>query len=94
MLLVFTQKLGLRLWLHNRYHIEQSNQKREPLSDNEDKSFKCDCIDDFMMPLDEVPCLSLTIPTQQFTTLYSNYNLPFSSAENFFCSLKGPPVKS
>ncbi|MDH7460224.1 hypothetical protein QEG73_03005 [Chitinophagaceae bacterium 26-R-25] len=92
MLLVFTQKMGLRLWLHNWYHTEQANEKKDPLSSSEDKSFKCDCIDDFLMPLDETPVFSLHVPTQEFTTIFSIYNPPFSSAERIFCSLKGPPM--
>ena len=90
LLLVFLQKMGPRLYLHNCYHSKSS---QLPLSSNH-KSFdtSCDCMDDFSTAfLQPISSYNLFIPVHfiQFEDRRSN-NHP--STQFLFITLRGPPV--
>ncbi len=93
LLLVFTQKAGLRLWMHNWFHETKTAQNRTaPGSDN--LQLKCDCFDDAMMPLLESPQFTVSLPLRQYATLTVDRCSPILSAEKIYYSLKGPPTPS
>ncbi len=92
MLLVFSQKLGLRMWLHNWIHHELVSQNNNSGSATETIQFKCDCADDFLMPLSETPVVAISAPVISFPISFSDYTPVFSSTEKIFHSLKGPPA--
>ncbi len=91
LLLVFTQKMGLRLWMHAWVH-----ESRVPQSTTVPNAaalhLKCDCIDDAMMPLVASPMIALEVPMQEAVSMPAAYLPPFSDAGNLFFSLKGPPA--
>ena len=61
LVLVFTQKLGLRLWMHHWLH------ETKALSTSKDAHLdkpNCDCIDDFLMPLTNSDIIELPPPTK------------------------------
>jgi hypothetical protein len=91
LLLVFTQKAGLRLWMHNWFHESKIGQTRSaPGSEN--LQLKCDCFDDAMMPLLETPPFIVPAPIRQFATLTVARHSPILSADKVYYSLKGPPA--
>lgn len=91
LLLVFSQKLGLRLWLHHWIHEAQTLVIPGDSSSG-NIQFQCDCFDDAMMPLMESAVITLPVPIRTWTILAAGYHPPFSAAEKLFYSLKGPPA--
>jgi hypothetical protein len=90
LLLAFTQKLGLRVMLHNRLHAaaQQNNQ-------NNSASYfqvQCDCLDEALVPLDNPILSELPAPVTELIPLHNNYSVHLLSAIKIFRSLRGPPV--
>jgi hypothetical protein len=90
LILVFSQKAGAGLFLHNFFHAntEQSSSKENK---SNEISYACSCIDDFLMPFDEVTepvCLPV----------FSNYDPPLTFEDRIpfqtiiLSSLRGPPA--
>jgi hypothetical protein len=98
LLLVFTQKAGLRLWMHQWFHENNTAQSQSsPRSDNpgsDNLQLKCDCFDDAMMPLLESPAFTAPAPVRQFSTLIVVRHSSLLSADQVYYSLKGPPATS
>ena len=91
LLLVFSQKAGLRLWMHHWFHESKTGQScSAPASQN--LQLKCDCFDDAMMPLLESPFFTVPVPVTRYTTLTVAYQSPIPTTEDIFYSLKGPPA--
>ncbi len=92
LLLVFTQKMGLRLWMHHWVH-ESRVQHAVGVPNAASVHLKCDCIDDAMMPMVGSSLIALDVPVQAVVVLPAAYLPPFSAAEKVFYSLKGPPAR-
>ena len=91
LVLVFTQKLGLRLWIHHWLHETRS--LSASTNDNVAKlQSSCDCIDDFLVPLAGSAFIELPQPVRQVNVVGTAYIPPFSAAEERFSSLRGPPA--
>jgi hypothetical protein len=90
LLLVFTQKMGLRLWLHDWFHENTHSSSKAPAAGK--VQLRCDCIDDALMPLTVTAQVVLQAPDQKGVLLLAAYFPPFSAAETVFYSLKGPPA--
>jgi hypothetical protein len=90
LLLVFSQKMGLRLWMHHWIH-ESRSLHGSTVPNAASIHLKCDCIDDAMMPLLGSSLIALDVPTRKAIILPAASLPPFSSAEKLFYSLKGPP---
>jgi hypothetical protein len=91
LLLVFSQKAGLRLWMHHWFHENKTAQNQSvPRSGH--LLLKCDCFDDAMMPLMESPVFVIPVPVLQYTTLTVARHSPILSAGKVYYSLKGPPA--
>ena len=91
LLLVFTQKAGLRLWMHNWFH-ESKTAQNQSLPGSENLQLKCDCFDDAMMPLLESPQFTVPLPLRQYATFTVDRHSPILSADKVYYSLKGPPA--
>jgi len=92
LLLVFTQKMGLRLWMHHWIH-ESRALHGVGTPNAASVHLKCDCIDDAMMPMVGSSLIALDVPAQTAVALPVAYLPPFSAAEKVFYSLKGPPAR-
>jgi len=91
LLLVFSQKIGAGIYLHNWLHPPECNQAERAYSDTT-ISKVCNCIDDFSLPFTEPVIESapgIGFPQQTHVSFYIR-SLPFSSTA--FISLRGPPV--
>ena len=94
LILVFSQKSGTGLFLHNLLHSQNiivDHPVREDQKNN-DLSYACTCIDDFFIPFDEVaetvcpqPVLHPDVPLSFFKE-----TVPFHTS--IFSSLRGPPA--
>jgi hypothetical protein len=93
LLLVFSQKMGLRLWMHHWVH-ESRSLHSSTVPNAAGLHLKCDCIDDAMMPLVGSSLIALDVPTRKAIVLPAAWLPPFSAAEKLFFSLKGPPSSS
>jgi hypothetical protein len=85
--------LGLRLWIHDIFHEGRTNQS-SGFPDSDKIQFKCDCIEDAMMPLVESSIIAAPVPIGKCLDLFQTFDLQFSSTQKLFCSLKGPPAPS
>ena len=91
LVLVFTQKLGLRLWMHHWLHETKALSASKHA--NVDKlQPNCDCIDDFLMPLDGSAVIQLPLPVRSVHVAATAYIPPFSAPDERFSSLRGPPA--
>ena len=92
LLLVFSQKIGGGLYLHNWLH---SNNCRETQSTGTNVSgYNCSCIDDFSMPFAENPetiVQTISSTEAEFISFYK-FLVPLSPA--LFNSQRGPPFFS
>ncbi|WP_188930837.1 hypothetical protein [Puia dinghuensis] len=90
LLLVFSQKAGLRLWMHHWLHASKTiSSYATPGSDK--IQLACDCFEDAMLPLQKTAIFTLTVPTQKATELGSAPQSPTPDTEAIYYSLKGPP---
>jgi hypothetical protein len=91
--LVFTQKMGLRLWIHHWLH--ETRALSASTNDNITKlQPNCDCIDDFLMPLTGGASIELPQPNRRIDIIQSACIPLFSTAEPLYASLRGPPAKA
>src|ERR1700722_744707 len=93
LLLVFSQKMGLRLWMHHWVH-ESRTQHNTTAPNAACVQLKCDCIDDAMMPMVGSSLIALDVPARTAIILPAAYLPSLSAAEKVFYSLKGPPAHS
>jgi len=91
LVLVFTQKLGLRLWMHHWLHETKALSASKHAAVDKHQP-NCDCIEDLLMPLDSSVAIQLSVPVQRIHVTATAYIPPFSAAEERFSSLRGPPA--
>lgn len=91
LVLVFTQKLGLRLWMHDWLH-ETKALSASKHTTVEKLHPTCDCIDDFLMPLTGAAVILFPPPVRSVHIVVTAYIPPFSAAEERLSSLRGPPA--
>ena len=91
MLLVFTQKMGGSLLLHNLLHKNAT----APVKQNDNSkeiNYACSCIDDFLMPFDEAnePVVSPLITASIVTNTFLPESVSFPTPS--YISQRGPPA--
>jgi hypothetical protein len=96
LILVFTQKLGLELWLHNllhettTIHAIASGDKGKPAVAHQ--AFQCSCLEDALMPFTETaPFIAVPAPKQLIAVFFNSYSF-LSAADREYSSLRGPPA--
>jgi hypothetical protein len=92
LILVFSQKMGMSLYLHNWLHTaKQDAAASQPLSGQEVK-FACGCINDFTLPLAETAVPEISVPVITISKPLSAPLLSFPTVYKYFRSLRAPPV--
>jgi hypothetical protein len=91
LLLVFTQKLGLRLWMHHWFHESRVARSHSDPS-SEKLQLECNCFDDAMMPLVESEVFTVQAPATTYITLTTAPLTPIPARDEVYYSLKGPPT--
>jgi hypothetical protein len=96
LILAFTQKLGLGLYLHNWFHENRNycSQNKEGFTLDQCQ-VKCTCIEDALMPLTPSANLDeIKSPEKYFSSFSNSYHTPTSSVVKIFYGLRGPPRKA
>ena len=90
LLAIFSQKMGGGLLVHNLLHTQtgKSSQQDEK---NRDINYACSCVDDFMMPFDEVVDPEFISQSEAPVAQYSFYITEVYSYRTFHFSRRGPP---
>jgi len=92
LILVFSQKMGMSLYLHNWLHAaRQQANPSQPLS-NQEVKFACGCINDFTLPLAETAMPELPVPVIIINRPQSSPVLTFPAVYKYFHSLRAPPA--
>lgn len=93
LLLIFSQKVGAGLFLHDLLHTANANSKN-PLQEKEngkDIAYACNCIDDFLTPFIETdePVVFADVLLHVTPVNFFKEDIFFTS--RIFSSLRGPP---
>src|SRR3982751_5722655 len=92
LILVFSQKMGMSLYLHNWLHTpKQHASSSKPISGQEIQ-FACGCINDFNLPFTETTVPSIEVPVTVVNQLHIApiFNIP--AVFKYFHSLRAPPA--
>jgi hypothetical protein len=95
LILAFSQRLGLNLWMHHLYH----EGPRSPASLMAKRSglpqweIRCDCFDDAFMPMDEAYVFELHAPGIGYFLIETPYSSSPAYTVSLFPSLRGPPSR-
>lgn len=90
LLLVFTQKIGAGLYLHNWLHQKDcpGNQSYNAVQ----VSVACNCIDDFTLPINKPADPVIAIIAVPPVSFFSDYTSSLFFYSGFYSSLRGPPA--
>ena len=96
LILIFFQKMGLELWLHNWVHETTAatsvSAAPEGKATLQHQRVKCNCIEDALSPLMEADVIDCDAPPQPPMRLVPTVYFSWLSAEREFSSLRGPPA--
>lgn len=92
LLLVFVQKSGAGLFLHNALHKSAYAANEVPAGQDKTKGYGCTCIDDFMMPFDETAEVIIDQPVLAFNDNFKLFADRIVSITPELSSLRGPPA--
>jgi hypothetical protein len=92
LILVFSQKMGMGLYLHNWLHTSSSHSTAATPLTSEELKNACSCINDFTAPLTEtgVPELPQPVTVLNAPLALAVYNLP--AVYKYYHSLRAPPT--
>jgi hypothetical protein len=86
LLLLFTQNLGIQLWIHDHFH-----EKISSTASDTNLKVDCHCLDDVFTPMSPSFPLEVAVLIKSFTHIRYEYVEYFISAQKNFHSLRGPP---
>ena len=94
LILVFTQKLGLRLWLHDFLHAHSISHSSLRGFHFDPSPQKCNCIEDLMTPMSPAERIEACVRISSFFSI-TNIELSFFYPVTFYViSLRGPPART
>ncbi len=97
LLLLFVEKAGLRLWLHDYLHTtaagtSQFSQKADHYASGV-QTVTCDCLDDFTIPMTGTALYLLPDPViQVYRFLRTDYTSPLYASQIYSGLLRAPPA--
>jgi hypothetical protein len=92
LLLLFAQKIGVELYLHNWLHTNNSKQFHSQVPVQNVVSYSCNCIDDFSMPFAE-PASEILTSAIVYQPIFFSPDIQSDSFTAFlFHSLRAPPA--
>jgi hypothetical protein len=98
LILAFSQKMGLELWLHNWLHETAvtvsvgPTQKGKPVLQH--LRVKCNCIDDTLMPLMQSDIVDYSPDQRPSILIFPVTRVCGLTADKEFSALRGPPAAS
>jgi hypothetical protein len=90
LLLAFTQKLGMQLWLHQWLHTKVHDFSSKENTGNQ-LQLKCYCLDDTLMPAEPSASINIIVPATSYSLILSSPQRVLYVGEKQFASLRGPP---
>jgi hypothetical protein len=92
LILVFSQKMGMSLYLHNWLHTstQHTTSSSKPISGQEIQ-FACSCINDFNLPFTESVVPELHAPVIIVHKPHTEPVYSFPAVFKYFRSLRAPP---
>ncbi|HTR31936.1 MAG TPA: hypothetical protein VMH27_21835 [Puia sp.] len=95
LILIFSQKMGLELWLHNWLHettvTASVSSAPKAKAGIQHQRVRCNCIDDALNPLVEADVVDFDAGPQPALLHIADIYSSRLSAEREFSSLRGPP---
>jgi hypothetical protein len=91
LILVFSQKLGLRLWLHNWVHGNTRIVQLSDIAQLTDNGKKCACIEDLMMPMAGAHFIEWSAPVSHYLVFIASIPSLHLASARISPSLRGPP---
>lgn len=90
LLLVFSQKAGAGLLLHNLFHSRAATEEEKGKAN--ETGYNCTCIDDFLMPFDEAgqPVYNHPVSNHSISLTFFKAHIPFIIP--VLSLLRGPPT--
>jgi hypothetical protein len=98
LILAFSQKMGLELWLHNWLHETtvaasvSSAHKGRPVLQH--LQIRCNCIDDALNPIVESGLIVYNANQQPSIPIFAAIYSSWLSVDTAFPALRGPPAAS
>src|SRR5690349_8942358 len=91
-LLLFAQKIGFGLYLHNWFHTTRYQQSLPQTPAKNAASYSCNCIEDFSMPLAQPDFVIKSTVRVHDLVFFSLPISSFSFSSLSFNSLRAPPA--
>jgi hypothetical protein len=92
LILVFSQKMGMGLYLHNWLHASKSHSTASTPLSNDELKYACSCINDFTAPLTETTVQELPPPIVAVHVPVAVRAFTLPVVYKHFRSLRGPPA--
>jgi hypothetical protein len=90
LLLIFSERGSLRLWMHHWFHESKIASASSP--DSQNLQLACDCFSEALMPFQESTVFTISVPLQKSIELGDAPQSPAPDTEEVYYSLKGPPA--
>jgi hypothetical protein len=94
LILVFSQKMGAGLYLHNWLHASKLHTTSSKPVSGQEIQFACGCINDFNLPFTETTVPSIEVPVCLISQPHSTPIFTIPTVFKYFHSLRGPPVSA
>lgn len=91
LILVFSQKMGVGLYLHNWLHTPQQHTTSSKPVSSQEIQFACGCINDFTLPFTETTVPTLQVPVMTVSILHNAPAFTIPAVYKYFHSLRAPP---
>ena len=92
LILVFSQKMGTGLWLHNWLHNNKTHGTASSPLTSEELTYACNCINDFTTPLTETAIQELKEPHQTVEIPVAVTVTALPTLYKHFHSFRAPPA--
>jgi hypothetical protein len=92
LILVFSQKMGMSLYLHNWLHSSKQHSASSKPNSSQELQLACGCINDFNLPLTETSIPELQAPVIVLHQPHSEPVFSIPAVSKYFHSLRAPPV--
>jgi hypothetical protein len=92
LILVFSQKMGMSLFLHNWLHAAQQHSSSSKPISSQEIQFACGCINDFNLPFTETSIPEIQAPVVIVHKPHAEPVFTIPAVFKYFHSLRAPPV--
>ncbi len=91
LILVFSQKMGMSLFLHNWLHASKQHASSSKPISSQELQLACGCINDFNLPLAETSIPEIQAPVIIMHKPHTEPVFVIPAVNKYFHSLRAPP---